>query len=82
MAKPEPAPENNPPPLTLTTNDVLGAIQRLLQELNSYLWGPPEQIDPRVTHAYLERAAMFNSRLPMPADAAGNNNAPEKRKAG
>lgn len=49
---------------TLTTNDVLGIIQRQLAELNAYCSQPPNLVDPNVILAYLERSATFAVRLP------------------
>lgn len=50
--------------ITLTSNDVMGIIQRSLRELDAYLSQAPQAIDPNVGMAYLERAAAFMMKLP------------------
>ena len=80
MAKTEPAPANQPTPLQLSTNDIMGAIQRGLMELHSYLtYVEPAQVNPAIIEAYLERSWQFAQTLPKPAE---NANAAKDRKAG
>ena len=50
--------------LTLTTNDILGIIQRGLMELNAYLSQAPQSVDPAIVEAYFERMGSFVGRLP------------------
>ena len=67
MAKTEPAPQaSQPTPLQLSVNDIIGAMQRQLQELNSYLWNDPRAVDPAVVVHYLERTYLFAQQLPVP----------------
>ncbi len=49
---------------SLTTNDILGIIQRQLAELSAYCSQPPNVVDPNVILAYLERSATFAVKLP------------------
>ncbi len=51
-------------PLTLTTNDILGIIQRALMELHVYCGQTPGDVNPAVCMAYLERTAQFVGQLP------------------
>jgi hypothetical protein len=84
MAKEAPAPQtdNGPIPLQLSPNDVIGAVQRMIRELDNYLWAVPvSQIHPYVIMATLERAAQFANTLPVPADAE-TGNGQQDRKAG
>lgn len=63
---------DDPINLTLTSNDILGIIQRSLMELHSYCGQPPHNVDPQVCMQVLERTASFVGRLVQPI-AAGND---------
>ena len=81
-APPQQAPDQGaaPPPLNLSTGDVVGAIQRLAGELDRVLWEvPSDQVTAPLVFAFLERMAEFGSRLP--AQAATNDGAAPVRKA-
>ena len=74
MAQPTPATQDKqapPQPLQLSAGDVVGAIQRLLSELNYYLSAPAQNVDPRVIMGALERCAELTTALPVPASDAG-----------
>ena len=51
-------------PITLTTNDILGIVQRGLMELHGYCGQHPQDVDPHVCMQYLERMASFVHKLP------------------
>lgn len=57
-------PDNDPNDISLTTNDVLGIVQRMLAELNAYLSQHPNAVDRNVVLRYLDRMAMFASKIP------------------
>lgn len=51
-------------PITLVPNDIVGAIQRGLSELNGYLSQvPPLQVDTNQAAAHLDRLLNFVSTL-------------------
>jgi hypothetical protein len=80
MADKTPA-TNAPQPLQLTTNDVIGAIQRQVWELDQYLrYVPVEQVDPRVIMYFLHRSADF--AVTLPALPGTETDGKEARKAG
>ena len=71
-------------PIYLAPNEVIGAAQRNLSELNTYMCQHPSAIDPMVCEAYLQRAYQFVKMLPpLQADPNAPQNgkgaAPEKR---
>ena len=61
-------------PMTLTTNDILGIIQRGLMELHGYCGQHPHNVDRSICLAALERVAQFVGQLPPPPMAAANGN--------
>ena len=71
-------------PIYLAPNELIGAAQRNLSELNTYMCQHPSAIDPMVCEAYLQRAYQFVKMLPQverapDAPANGKGAAPEKR---
>jgi len=64
----------------LTTNDMLGIIQRQLAELNAYCGQAPHHVDRDVCMKYLERIASFVVQIP-PAHvpSSENDDAPSMR---
>lgn len=68
-----------PPPLSLTPNDIQGALQRLCGELTGYLWTPPEQVDARVVVAFLQRMYEFAQYLPVPESTPSNGATPSRK---
>ena len=71
------------PSLTVTSSDIVGAVQRGVAELQVYLNQPIHLIDGPMCVAHLERMMGFISRIPAvpPQDAANSNQPDAKRKA-
>ena len=74
----------DPNQIFLAPNEVIGAAQRNLSELNTYMCQHPSLVDPMVCEAYLQRAFQFVKMLPQierapDAPANGKGAAPEKR---
>ena len=64
--------EQPQPPIILSSNDILGIIQRSLMELHAYCGQPPENVDPQVCMTVLERTASFVGRLVQQVGAAND----------
>ncbi len=64
--------EQPQPPIILSSSDILGIIQRSLMELHSYCGQTPDNVDPQVCMAVLERTAGFVGRLVHQVGAAND----------
>lgn len=53
--------------IDLMPGDIVGAVQRMGQELHGYLSQHVSRVDPNVCMAYLERMAQFVRTLPVQA---------------
>jgi hypothetical protein len=65
--------EQQQPTIQLSHNDMVGAMQRMLFELDAYLRQPVPLIDPTVVLGQLERLAQFNGTLPLPEERSRGN---------
>ena len=72
--------EDNNTKLDLVPGDIIGAVQRMGQELHAYMSQHASRVDPNVAMAYLERMAQFGRTLPVQhvANGAGGES-PEAR---
>ncbi len=71
--------EQPQPPIILSSSDILGIIQRSLMELHSYCGQQPENVDPQVCMAVLERTAGFVGRLVQQVATANDRPSDEAR---
>lgn len=72
---------DNPQPLTLTTSNIVGIIQRILLETHTYLSQPAHMVDPNYVFDRLQEAAKFNSNLPGPPQQMAANGADDRSEA-
>lgn len=68
------------PHISLSNSDIVGAVQRMLMELNNYLNQPVERINPQMGINHLHRCVEFLGKLPASmAVPNGAGEAPEQR---